>query len=72
MKATEVTNQEKLKLADTVAKKKVVTEGMGVRGFVVLVKILKIHQGVCFSKNVGSRTIPEEKYFFKSFINFFK
>ena len=41
MKATEVTNQEKLKLADTVAKKKVVTEGMGVRGFVVLVKALK-------------------------------
>ena len=34
------TNQEKLQLADTVAKKKVVGEGMGVPGFVDFVKTL--------------------------------
>ena len=39
-KQQKYTNQEKLQLADTVVKKKVVGEGMGVPGFAVFVKTL--------------------------------
>ena len=57
-KQQKYTNQEKLQLADTVAKKRVIDEGMGVRGFCQnLVNYIKMF---IFSKDFGSRTISKK------------
>ena len=51
-------NQEKLQLADTASKKRVIDEGMGVRGFCQnLVNYIKMF---IFSKDFGSRTISKK------------
>ena len=57
-KQQKYTNQEKLQLADTAAKKRVIDEGMGVRGFCQnLVNYIKMF---IFSKDFGSRTISKK------------
>ena len=57
-KQQKYTNQEKLQLADAVAKKRVINEGMGVRGFCQnLVNYIKMF---IFSKDFGSRTISKK------------
>lgn len=69
-KQQKYTNQEKLQLADTVAKKRVIDEGMGVRGFCQnLVNYIKMF---VFSKGFGSRTISKKKSFSSTYESYFQ